>query len=78
MYLKNFRNIPELSIDFSPFTILVGENNIGKTNVLMAICAKIGTWNIYYFEIFCNLLIVAWANREISIHLFSNSAKRNN
>ncbi len=37
LYVKNFRNIPELSIDFSPFTILVGENNIGKTNILMAI-----------------------------------------
>ena len=37
LYVKNFRNIPEMSLDFTPFTILAGENNIGKTNALMAI-----------------------------------------
>lgn len=37
IYIKNFRNINELTLDFSDFTILVGENNIGKTNILMAV-----------------------------------------
>ena len=37
LFVKNFRNIKEMSLDFTPFTILVGENNVGKTNILMAI-----------------------------------------
>lgn len=37
IYIKNFRNINELKLDFSDFTVLVGENNIGKTNILMAL-----------------------------------------
>jgi predicted ATP-dependent endonuclease of OLD family len=36
-YIKNFRNIKELNIDFSKLTVIVGENNIGKTTVLKAI-----------------------------------------
>ncbi len=36
--LQNFRNIPELSIDFSPgINMLYGENAQGKTNVLEAL-----------------------------------------
>ena len=37
IYIKNFRNIDEISLDFSKITVLVGENGIGKTNILMAI-----------------------------------------
>lgn len=37
IYIKNFRNIQELKLNLSDLTILVGENNIGKTNTLMAI-----------------------------------------
>ncbi len=35
--IKNFRNINDLILNFSDFNVLVGENNIGKTNILMAI-----------------------------------------
>jgi putative ATP-dependent endonuclease of OLD family len=35
--IKNFRNINELFFKFSDFNVLVGENNIGKTNILKAI-----------------------------------------
>ena len=37
MYLKNFRNIKELTIQFSSLTVLVGENNVGKTTIMMAL-----------------------------------------
>lgn len=35
--IKNFRNINDLDLKFSDFNVLVGENNVGKTNILMAI-----------------------------------------
>lgn len=37
LYLKNFRNIKELTIHFSSLTVLVGENNVGKTTIMMAL-----------------------------------------
>lgn len=37
VYIKNFRNINELDLKLSDFNILVGENSVGKTNILMAI-----------------------------------------
>lgn len=36
VYIKNFRNIKELTLKLSDFNVLVGENNVGKTNILMA------------------------------------------
>lgn len=38
VYIKNFRNINELDLKLSDFNVLVGENNVGKTNILTAIC----------------------------------------
>lgn len=35
--IENFRNINKLDLKFSEFNVLVGENNIGKTNILMGI-----------------------------------------
>lgn len=37
--IKNYRNFgdPPFSIDLKPFTLILGENNIGKTNLLKAI-----------------------------------------
>jgi len=37
--IKNFRNIgnPPFEITLKPFTLVIGENNIGKTNLLSAI-----------------------------------------
>lgn len=35
--IENFRGIKDLTIDFDPITVLVGENNSGKTAVLDAI-----------------------------------------
>lgn len=37
VYVNNFRNLINFSIDFSEFDVLIGENNIGKTNLLIAI-----------------------------------------
>lgn len=37
VHIKNFRNIDELKLDLESLTVLVGENNIGKTNILLAI-----------------------------------------
>ena len=37
IFIQNFRNINELNLNFSDFNVLVGENNVGKTNILMAI-----------------------------------------
>lgn len=35
--IKNFRSIVDLELHLSPFTALVGENNVGKSNILNAI-----------------------------------------
>lgn len=35
--IENFRNINELNLKLTDFNVLVGENNVGKTNILMAI-----------------------------------------
>lgn len=37
VFIENFRNIKKLNMDFSRLTVIVGENNIGKTTVLKAI-----------------------------------------
>jgi putative ATP-dependent endonuclease of the OLD family len=37
VYVKNFRNIKELTLDCEPLTVLVGENNVGKSNLLIAL-----------------------------------------
>jgi putative ATP-dependent endonuclease of OLD family len=37
LYIKNFRNIKELEMEFSSLTVIVGENNIGKTTILKAL-----------------------------------------
>jgi predicted ATP-dependent endonuclease of OLD family len=34
--VKNFRNYKDFNIELKPFTILIGENNIGKSNLLEA------------------------------------------
>lgn len=34
--IKNYRNYKEFNIELKPFTILIGENNIGKSNLLEA------------------------------------------
>src|SRR5438876_2068020 len=41
--VKNFRNIEELHLSLSPgLNVIVGENNVGKTNLLDAIHAGLG------------------------------------
>ena len=37
VFVKNFRNIKEISLDCEPLTVLVGENNVGKSNILIAL-----------------------------------------
>ncbi|MBI5680091.1 MAG: AAA family ATPase [Methanobacterium sp.] len=47
IYIDNFRNITDLKIEISEFEVLVGENNIGKTNILNAICNSLSR-KIYF------------------------------
>ena len=38
LYLKNFRNYPDLTVDFDPrFNFIFGKNAQGKTNLLEAV-----------------------------------------
>lgn len=37
VYVKNFRNIKQITLDCEPLTVLVGENNVGKSNLLIAL-----------------------------------------
>lgn len=48
-HIENFRNIDHININFSDFNVLIGENNIGKTNILTAI-NKVLSKNIYFKE----------------------------
>ena len=40
--VKNFKVISNLSIDFTPLTVLIGENSCGKSTILQALdfCAR--------------------------------------
>ena len=44
--LTNYRGIPELELTVGATTVLIGENNVGKTTVLAALDAALGqrTW----------------------------------
>lgn len=45
--VKNFRNIEELQLRLSPgLNVIVGENNVGKTNLLDAIRAGLGASSV--------------------------------
>lgn len=48
-HIENFRNIDHININFTDFNVLIGENNIGKTNILTAI-NKVLSKNIYFIE----------------------------
>jgi putative ATP-dependent endonuclease of OLD family len=37
VFIKNYRNFKNFEIKLKPFTLIIGENNIGKTNLLNAI-----------------------------------------
>ncbi|MFQ3844760.1 AAA family ATPase [Staphylococcus pseudoxylosus] len=43
VYIENFRSIIEMNIKMSNYTVVLGKNNVGKTNVMKAI---IRGWNI--------------------------------
>lgn len=47
--IENFRNIDHININFSDFNVPIGENNIGKTNILTAI-NKVLSKNVYFKE----------------------------
>ena len=49
VHIENFRNISNIDINFSEFNVLIGENNIGKTNILTAI-HKVLNKNVYFKE----------------------------
>ena len=35
--IKNFRALQDLSIDFSNMTVIIGENDCGKTSIMLAL-----------------------------------------
>ena len=35
--IKNFRNLKDFEIEIKSFTIIIGENNVGKSNLLEAL-----------------------------------------
>lgn len=41
--VANFRNLERFAMEFKPFTVIIGENNIGKTNLLSAIRLVLGS-----------------------------------
>lgn len=47
--IKNFRNINNLEMNFSQIEMILGENNIGKTNILMALKKSM---NGKYFSVY--------------------------
>lgn len=40
--IKNYRNYEDFSIELKPFVTIIGENNIGKSNLLEAIFLVLG------------------------------------
>ena len=36
--IKNFRNFKSFEIELKAFTIIIGENNIGKSNPVVCLC----------------------------------------
>lgn len=40
--ITNFRNFTSFNIDLQPFTLVIGENNSGKSNMLEALCLIFG------------------------------------
>lgn len=48
VYVDNFRNLIDFKIQISEFGVIVGENNIGKTNLLIAINKVLSGKRIYF------------------------------
>ena len=44
LLMENFRGIRRLELDLDEITVLIGENNSGKTAVLDALRLCLGTW----------------------------------
>ena len=42
LVIKNFRNFTNFSIPLHPFTLIIGENNTGKSNMIEALCLLLG------------------------------------
>lgn len=68
-YIENFRNIDYTTINFSEFNVLIGENNIGKTNILTAI-NKVLRKNVYFkeddFKVLENPIIIELSFNNLS------------
>lgn len=37
VYIHNFRSIKDVSLEFEDYSLLIGENNVGKTNIISAL-----------------------------------------
>jgi len=48
VYIDNFRNLIDFTANFSDFEIIVGENNIGKTNLLSLINRVFSSKRMYF------------------------------
>lgn len=46
VHIENFRSIKHIDIDFTPTIMLIGPNNHGKTNIILAIAFFFGEYNI--------------------------------
>lgn len=63
--IKNYRNFINFSIELLPFTLIIGENNTGKTNLLRAL------------GLVFNNEITFYKNRMLDIDDFNNVSIRN-
>ena len=64
--IRNFRSIKELRIECRPFTILIGKNNHGKSNILYALEFFFDTsWTVDKNDFFVH----AGANASIEVEV---------
>lgn len=74
--IKNFRNFTDFEIDLHPFTLIIGENNTGKSNLLEAICLILGQEiTIYKKRVFEIDDINYQAVKNFKAQVFNNTIK---
>src|SRR4030043_786895 len=70
--ISNFRALRELSIDFSNMTVIIGENDCGKTSVMLALAAFFDAKKLTdpadYFKKYTNTPVLI----EVTFHEFGD------